>query len=107
MRMHVGVLTKPDRIERGNEDPWFSLLRNEREYLQRGWYCVKLPGPEELASGISRDEARENEHRFFSREPWFPMMSDVRAHLSVDNLVEGLANALSDRVSKQWVSSYR
>ncbi|KAF8510021.1 hypothetical protein JB92DRAFT_463705 [Gautieria morchelliformis] len=39
----VGVLTRPDRIESAAGDKWATLLRNERNRLLNGWFCVKQP----------------------------------------------------------------
>lgn len=61
---------------------------------------MKLPGPEELKSGMSGEGARQHEKEFFAGAPW-ASMNDVRERLLVDNLVEGLADALSDKVSQQ------
>ncbi len=98
----LGVLTKPDRIEQGNEESWFSLLRNETEPLQHEWYCAKLPGPEELADRISWADARLNEEQFFGQPPWI-FMTDVRPRLSVSSLMEGLSDVLSEVIAKEYV----
>ncbi|KAF8340500.1 uncharacterized protein EI90DRAFT_2906014, partial [Cantharellus anzutake] len=94
----IGVLTKPDRIEPGNEGPWFSLLRNEREHLEHEWFCVKLPGPEDLRNRISRAEARERENQFFGQPPW-SSMHDVQPRLTVESLVERLSEVLSEAIA--------
>jgi len=46
--LFLGVLMKPDCIEAGNQDKWFSLLQNQTESLEQGWFCIKLPDNEQL-----------------------------------------------------------
>ncbi|KAF8323490.1 P-loop containing nucleoside triphosphate hydrolase protein, partial [Cantharellus anzutake] len=96
----IGVLTKPDRIEPGNESSWFSLLRNEKEPLEHEWFCVRLPGPEDPPDRINRAKAQEKEELFFGQPPW-TYMHDVRSRLSVDNLTERLGDVLSDAIAKE------
>ncbi|KAF8323493.1 P-loop containing nucleoside triphosphate hydrolase protein [Cantharellus anzutake] len=95
----IGVLTKPDRIEKGNQAKWLDLLKNQKELLQEGWFCVKLPGPEDLQRRIGRSEARQLERDFFQREPW-ASLQDMRLRLSVESLIERLSEILSDVIAK-------
>ena len=44
----VGVLTKPDRIERGAEQEAISILENARKPLKLLYYMVKNRSPEDL-----------------------------------------------------------
>ncbi|CAE6498332.1 unnamed protein product, partial [Rhizoctonia solani] len=46
----IGVLTKPDRIESGSEQPWISMIKNETESLRlrHGWFSVKQPSAQQL-----------------------------------------------------------
>lgn len=96
----IGVLTKPDRIEEGNQGSWFSLLRNEKVPLEHEWFCVKLPGPEELRNRISGADARLKEDQFFTQLPW-STMEDVRPRLSVKSLTERLSDVLSDVIAQE------
>ncbi|KAF9521211.1 hypothetical protein BS47DRAFT_1386879 [Hydnum rufescens UP504] len=90
----IGVLTKPDRIEKTNEARWLKFLENKSEPLENGWFCVKLPGPADLENRISLAEAREQEARFFTQEPW----ASLRHHCSVPNLMERLGELLSNSI---------
>lgn len=94
------MLTKPDRIEKGNEGSWFRLLRNEKELLEHEWFCVKLPGPEELSNRITKADARHREDQFFAQLPW-SSMPDVHPRLSVKSLMERLSDVLSDAIAKE------
>ncbi|KAF8216858.1 P-loop containing nucleoside triphosphate hydrolase protein [Mycena galopus ATCC 62051] len=62
----IGVLTKPDRIPRGEEENWLPLICNEQETLENNWYCVKQLGSQDLKDGITWEEARAREIDFFT-----------------------------------------
>ncbi|KAF9234007.1 P-loop containing nucleoside triphosphate hydrolase protein [Melanogaster broomeanus] len=57
----VGVLTKPDRIQAGDEASWVKILRNETEPLANHWYCVKQPSSQELTKASRIVEAPSND----------------------------------------------
>lgn len=97
--LSIGVATKPDRIENGQEDAWFRLLRNEVMRVQNSWYCVKLPGPEQLRQKISWRDARLHENEFFLHGPW-ASQADLLHRLGVPKLVERLGTLLSEHVQR-------
>lgn len=102
----LGVLTKPDRIARGDESRWVRFIRNEEEVLELGWYCVKQPDSVQLQEGISWEQAREQESKFFSvTEPWVSLTPGDRRHLGTSNLVERLSDTLSSLIRKRHVLS--
>ena len=71
--------------------------------VQNSWYCVKLPGPEQLRQRISWKEARQHESEFFQKEPW-ASQSDLVYRLGVPQLVAKLSVLLSDHVSRTSVT---
>ncbi|KAJ7877170.1 P-loop containing nucleoside triphosphate hydrolase protein [Mycena leptocephala] len=73
----IGVLTKPDRIPRGDEENWLPLIRNEQESLENNWYCVKQPTSQDIRQGISWEEARARENDFFSSTPPWSILSNL------------------------------
>ncbi|KAH8818782.1 P-loop containing nucleoside triphosphate hydrolase protein [Flagelloscypha sp. PMI_526] len=98
----VGVLTKPDRIDAGNERLWTPLIRNEEEPLKNNWYCVKQPSPSDLSSGITWQGARDQEVRFFeTHAPWSELEDMYKAYLGTPNLVERLSELLSDLIQEK------
>ncbi|KAI5117952.1 hypothetical protein M0805_004717 [Coniferiporia weirii] len=98
-RRTIGVLTKPDRIEPGEEQRWIKCLRNESQPLELGWFCVKQPDPAQLKQGITWKEAREREREFFSsREPWCDLSP---RNLGTPQLVARLSDTLSDLIAKR------
>jgi len=100
--MVAGVLTKPDRIPTGEVTNWLPFIRNEKEPLQNGWYCVKQPGSEAIKLGITWAQARKQEEIFFGG--WTDELDAVYyKYLTTSNLVERLSLILSDLISKRFV----
>ena len=59
----IGVLTKPDRVDKGNEPDVLRLLQDEEYVLHHGYYMVKGRGPADMSQ--TRDEALQAEISFF------------------------------------------
>ena len=97
----AGVLTKPDRIPIGEDDCWFSYIRNEKEALKNNWFCVKQPSSEELKSNPTWADVRKMENDFFSDAPWCNLESKHQKLLRTDNVVQRLGTVLSDLISKR------
>jgi uncharacterized FAD-dependent dehydrogenase len=94
-------LTKPDRIPKGEESSWFSFIRNEKEPLKNGWFCVKQPDSEALKAKITWSKARENEIDFFASQLWTELEHEYQRHLGTENLVKKLSVILSDLIAKR------
>ncbi|KAI0048161.1 hypothetical protein FA95DRAFT_1118899 [Auriscalpium vulgare] len=98
----IGVLTKPDRMNAGEEDLWLRFIRSECEVLENGWYCVKQPNAISIAQGITWPEARAEEDEYFSSTPpWSTLDSVYQRYLRTSNLTERLSFVLSDLISKR------
>ncbi|CEL56749.1 hypothetical protein RSOLAG1IB_08051 [Rhizoctonia solani AG-1 IB] len=101
----IGVLTKPDRIENGEEQKWLAFVRGETEVLSKGWFCVKQPSPSELEEGLSWSEARQREQEFFStKHPWATQSLAVRQHFGTARLTTRLSEILSDLIQTRMPS---
>ncbi|KAL5511021.1 hypothetical protein ACEPAG_3740 [Sanghuangporus baumii] len=67
----IGVLTKPDRIAKGDEERWLRFIKNEEEQFEHGWFCVKQPDATQLKEGIESVQSRDSETQWFdSTSPW-------------------------------------
>ncbi|KAL1714452.1 P-loop containing nucleoside triphosphate hydrolase protein [Schizophyllum commune] len=95
----IGVLTKPDRIQKLEEGQWLRLLRNEKEQLAYGWYVVKLPTSADMREGITWAEARVDETRFFDNT--YPWPDEASTHLGTPNLIVQLEAVLSELIMKR------
>lgn len=105
--MHnAAVLTKPDRIDPGDEGKWLDMLRNRTEKFKHGWFCVRQPGFNQLQSRITPEEARTNESHFFdTTRPWSNAEPDLRARFGTKALSKALGQKLFDVIAKRFASS--
>ena len=55
----LGVLTKPDKIERGTEDTVIGMLRGDIYELQWGYFIVRCPNQDELKKLKGMDNLTE------------------------------------------------
>ncbi|QRW24504.1 extracellular metalloproteinase MEP [Rhizoctonia solani] len=101
----IGVLTKPDRIESGEEQKWLAFVRGETEVLSKGWFCVKQPSPSELEERLSWSEARQREQDFFgTKHPWATQSLAARQHFGTARLTTRLSEILSDLIQTRMPS---
>ena len=103
---HPGVLTKPDRAARGDEERWVNLLKNEYPELalENGWFSVKQPDSVQLAAGMTRAQARlEDKHFFEATAPWLALPHRFQQHLGTLNLAERCGDVLSNLIAKRCV----
>ncbi|TFY58340.1 hypothetical protein EVG20_g8188 [Dentipellis fragilis] len=97
----VGVLTKPDRIEPGNEQNWLPVIRGERSESIY-WFCVKNPTTEMLNAGITWEAARAHEAAFFAQEmPWAGLGAVHKRRLGTDKLTARLSEMLAELIAKR------
>ena len=102
----TGVLTKPDRIGRGDHDVWIRFITNEHKPLANGWFSVKQPDSQDVAEGITWEEARSQEELFFVQiQPWASLDAGVRDQLGTRNLTERLSQILSELIAKRYVAT--
>lgn len=95
-RRTIGVITKPDLIDKGAEREVASVLNNRRKPLKLGYIMVKNRSQKEVEEHVSVQQARENEYEFFSNHPVFSKMS--RSYFGVDNLVKKVTGVLVSRL---------
>lgn len=102
----LGVLTKPDRIEPGNEGRWLEILRNQSNTLENGWFAVKQPDFQQVKSGISWEAARLGERDYFSTtQPWSSLDEKHRKRIGTTALADHLGQVLAELASKKCVTS--
>ncbi len=101
----IGVITKADRLEAGTHAPWFKIIHGERAgcKLDLGYFVVRNPTPEELAAGISLEDAAVREASFFAgTAPWNGRAMDGwRGQLGVKNLRDALSEQLVRLTEKE------
>jgi hypothetical protein len=100
--LFTGVLTKPDRIPKSEEENWLPLIRGERGDTL--WFCVKCPSTDQINTGITWEEAREKEAKFFSRGvPWSSLDKAFKERLGTGHLTRCLSDKLCDLIEERFV----
>ncbi|EKM56235.1 uncharacterized protein PHACADRAFT_207519 [Phanerochaete carnosa HHB-10118-sp] len=97
----IGVLTKADLIQDGEEDGWLTILEGSSHSLRHGYFITKHPSPKELEGEISHAEARRREARFFETTyPW-NKRSDLQSRMGTPNLTKELSNLLGTLINQE------
>jgi len=87
----LGVLTKPDLVDKGGEELVMDLVHGTKNKLNLGYCMVRNRGQQEKA--LSSTDRRQNERHFFSTSPWsaldksrvgIPALQDRLRELLVD-----------------------
>lgn len=66
----VGVLTKPDAIQEGDEGRVMDVARNKVTILYHGWLVVRNRSTDDINKGVTLEGRLKNEEAFFKTEPW-------------------------------------
>ncbi|RWA03831.1 hypothetical protein EKO27_g11278 [Xylaria grammica] len=65
----LGVLTKPDLVDKGAESQVIELLEGERHRLKLGWHVIRNLGQAELGDQVALRNSIENKF-FATASPW-------------------------------------
>uniref|UniRef100_A0A8C4X528 Interferon-induced GTP-binding protein Mx-like n=1 Tax=Erpetoichthys calabaricus TaxID=27687 RepID=A0A8C4X528_ERPCA len=94
----LGILTKPDLIDKGNEENIVDIVRNLVIELKKGYMIVKCRGQQDIKKKLSLEEAIQNERVFFEQHSYFsPLLDDMKATIPL--LAEKLTNELVEHIS--------
>ena len=67
----VGIITKPDLINRGTEERIARLAKNrDTTKLRLGFFLVRNPTPSELRNALTLKQRRAIEDQYFQSSPW-------------------------------------
>ena len=67
----IGVVTKPDLVDRGAEAEVLAVVKNERYMLKKGYTIIKCRGQQAINAKQSLAEATEEEITFFQTHDHF------------------------------------
>jgi hypothetical protein len=95
----VGVLTKPDAIQPGDESRVIDTALNKVTVLHHGWFIVRNRSTDEVKNNISNAERLENEANLFKKDPWRTLPRD---RVGVPALEKFLQRLLFDHVKKEF-----
>ncbi|KAM8906758.1 interferon-induced GTP-binding protein Mx2 [Lycaon pictus] len=95
----IGVLTKPDLVDRGTEKTVVNVAQNLTYHLQKGYMIVRCRGQEEITNQLSLAEATEKERTFFQTHPYFRALLE-EGKATVPCLAERLTKELILHINK-------
>jgi hypothetical protein len=90
----MGVLTKPDLVEKGNEAAVLGLLTNREKPLKHGYVMLKNRTPAQLSAGMTLDEARAAETAWFATSYYSTAKGAEDVRLGVGQLTPALTELL-------------
>ncbi|KAF4207309.1 hypothetical protein CNMCM8927_003583 [Aspergillus lentulus] len=98
----VGIITKCDALEPGDEDGVLRIAKNEVERLKHGWYVVKNRSTMEIRDGVTIEERHARERVFFgTTAPWTDLPRD---HVGIENVKRFLAGLLYRHIQLEFPS---
>ncbi|NXQ80571.1 MX protein, partial [Nyctibius grandis] len=95
----LGILTKPDLVDRGTEESVVNIVRNLVIPLRKGYMIVKCRGQQDICNKMSLAAALQQERIFFETHKHFRiLMKEGRA--TIPQLAEKLTNELVKHITK-------
>ncbi|KAM3620747.1 uncharacterized protein V6R79_001460 [Siganus canaliculatus] len=95
----LGILTKPDLVDKGTEETVVDIVHNEVIHLKKGYMIVKCRGQKEITEKVSLAEAMEREKFFFKDHLHFATLYND-GHATVPKLAEKLTLELVHHIEK-------
>jgi hypothetical protein len=94
----LGVLTKPDLVDRGAESGVADLVEGRARPMKLGWHIIRNPGQKELQD-MSIDRSDLEAVFFRSSTPW---SSIEKGKVGIDSLRLRIKEVLSSLVKKEF-----
>ncbi|KAE8356356.1 P-loop containing nucleoside triphosphate hydrolase protein [Aspergillus coremiiformis] len=95
----IGVLTKPDLVDKGAEDRVLDLVAGNKLFIQHGWILVRNLNQQELRDG---DTDRDQAEKAFGRTmPWNAIASDK---FGIKSLKTRLQEAVTENARRAFPS---
>ncbi|NXH45079.1 MX protein, partial [Dicaeum eximium] len=95
----IGILTKPDLVDRGTEEAIVKILKNRVIPLKKGYMIVKCRGQQDIHNQMTLAAAIQQERNFFENHKHFrPIMEEGKA--TIPHLAEKLTNELVKHIIK-------
>ncbi|XP_072542457.1 interferon-induced GTP-binding protein Mx-like isoform X2 [Salminus brasiliensis] len=95
----LGILTKPDLVDKGAEETVVSTVNNQVIPLKKGYMMVKCRGQQDINANLSLAKALQNERDFFEQHPHFrPLLEEEKA--TVPLLAQRLTKELVEHIGR-------
>ncbi|KAF4547379.1 Dynamin central region-containing protein 1 [Elsinoe fawcettii] len=98
-RRTLGIITKCDAVQSGDEDMVLRIAKNEIERLHHGWFVVRNRSTEEINDGVTLAERHSRERQFFRTRPWNGLSEDRKG---IDSLKRHLGKLLYDHIKNEF-----
>ncbi|XP_077335984.1 interferon-induced GTP-binding protein Mx2-like isoform X2 [Lithobates pipiens] len=95
----VGILTKPDLVDRGAENDVVGVVRNQVYMLKKGYTIVKCRGQSEILNRVSLEDAINNERAFFENHQFFRVLLD-EGYATIQTLAVKLTTELVEHITR-------
>ncbi|NXK28141.1 MX protein, partial [Arenaria interpres] len=95
----LGILTKPDLVDRGTEESILKILQNQVVPLKKGYMIVKCRGQQDIHNKLALAAAIQQERKFFESHKHFSMLLEER-RATIPHLAEKLTNELVRHIIK-------
>uniref|UniRef100_A0A674N6G6 Interferon-induced GTP-binding protein Mx n=1 Tax=Takifugu rubripes TaxID=31033 RepID=A0A674N6G6_TAKRU len=95
----LGILTKPDLVDKGTEETVVDIIHNEVIHLKKGYMIVRCRGQKEIIDKVSLAEATETETAFFRDHAHFQTLYDD-GQATILKLAEKLTLELVNHIEK-------
>ncbi|XP_024905951.1 interferon-induced GTP-binding protein Mx2 isoform X2 [Pteropus alecto] len=95
----IGILTKPDLVDKGTEKMVVNVVQNLTYRLKKGYMIVRCRGQQEVADRLSLAEATRKETMFFQAHPYFRALLE-EGKATVPRLAERLTIELITHITK-------
>ncbi|XP_075029031.1 interferon-induced GTP-binding protein Mx-like isoform X2 [Calonectris borealis] len=95
----LGILTKPDLVDRGTEESIIKIIRNLVIPLKKGYMVVKCRGQQDIHNRMALATAIQQERKFFETHKHFSILMD-EGRATIPRLAEKLTNELVRHIIK-------
>ncbi|XP_014793450.1 PREDICTED: interferon-induced GTP-binding protein Mx-like isoform X2 [Calidris pugnax] len=95
----LGILTKPDLVDRGTEESIIKILQNQVVPLKKGYMIVKCRGQQDIHNKLALAAAIQQERKFFESHKHFSVLLEEK-RATIPHLAEKLTNELVRHIIK-------
>ncbi|XP_067401318.1 interferon-induced GTP-binding protein Mx1-like [Emydura macquarii macquarii] len=95
----LGILTKPDLVDRGTEESVVDIVRNLVIHLRKGYMIVKCRGQQDILNNLTLASAIQKERAFFEEHEHFRVLLDENK-ATIPILAEKLTTELVEHINK-------
>ncbi|XP_066476130.1 interferon-induced GTP-binding protein Mx2-like isoform X2 [Tiliqua scincoides] len=95
----LGVLTKPDLVDKGTEEVVVDVVRNIIIHLKKGYMIVKCRGQQDIQDNVPLSSAIQKERAFFEDHEHFSALLEGKK-ATIPLLAEKLTSELVEHINK-------